>query len=534
MLVGAMDGRGLLSGNDFLWAEHRRLSEANATLAHANARLSRERDGFHARLAAAEAEARRLDAENRLLRRRVKDLAGELKAATAAAAARPGAPPPPFVKANVTPGRWRRKAKPGRRFGHAAALRPPPPAVDTHQHAPLPIDASGKPSCPHCKTQLSDVEGHERLVEDLVPQRVVVTCYHTASGYCPSCRRRVESRAAGQPPAPRGGLPHAQLGIEALSTAALLRVAYRLPFRSVASLLSAVPGLTVSPGALVKQLKRMARWLRPEYERIRAALRVASVLHADETHWRVDGKNGHLWTLTEGDGDPHGNGVETDGGGTGRHTLYHVDRSRGGKVIRKLLGAGHGADGGTTLVSDFYGAYDTLAGAKQKCLAHLLRELKETVAARPATLAGHAFFKPCRRLIRDMLRLRQRKGELEEAAYARRVRRVETRLATLAEGDWADDPDATRLAKRLSKHRASLTRFLHDPAVPATNNAAERALRPAVVMRKITGGSRALSGAEAWSVLASVMRTAQQHGRDVAEELRTQLKRAWSAETGTG
>ena len=521
-----MDGRGLLSGNDFLWAEQRRLSEANATLAHANARLSRERDGLHARLAAAEGEARRLDAENRLLRRRVKDLAGELKAAAAVAAA-PAAKSAIATKPNV-PAAKRRKT-PGRPAGHAAALRPPPAVVDTHQPVPLPVDAAGNASCPRCKTQLSDVTGHDRLVEDLVPRRVVVTCYHTASGYCPSCRRRVESRHADQPPA--ADLPHAQLGVEALSTAALLRVAYRLPFRSVASLLSGVPGLSLSPAALVKQLQRMARWLRPEYERIRAALRVAAVVHADETHWRVGGRNGHLWTLTDGDGDGDGDG------GKGHHTLYHVDRSRGGKVIRRLLGAGHGADGGggTTLVSDFYGAYDTLGGPKQKCLAHLQRELKDTVAARPATLAAHAFFKRGRRLVRDMLRLRQRKGELEEATYARRVRRVEHRLAKLADGHREDaDPDAARLAKRLSKHRQHLTRFLRDPAVPATNNAAERALRPAVVMRKVTGGNRAPSGAEAWAVLASVMRTAKQQGKDVAEELRAQLKRAWAAETGMG
>src|SRR5687767_6768364 len=122
MLGGAMDGRGLLSGNDFLWAEQRRLSEANATLAHANARLSRERDGLHARLAAAEGEARRLDAENRLLRCRVKDLAGELKAAAAVAAA-PAAKSAIATKPNV-PAAKRRKT-PGRPAGHAAALRPP-------------------------------------------------------------------------------------------------------------------------------------------------------------------------------------------------------------------------------------------------------------------------------------------------------------------------------------------------------------------------------------------------------------------------
>jgi len=73
--------------------------------------------------------------------------------------------------------------------------------------------------------------------------------------------------------------------------------------------------------------------------------------------------------------------------------------------------------------------------------------------------------------------------------------------------NW-DDPDATRLTARLRKYRDKLTTFLHKPELDGTNNAAERALRPAVVMRKITGGSRSESGAKAWSILASVMRTA--------------------------
>ncbi len=61
-----------------------------------------------------------------------------------------------------------------------------------------------------------------------------------------------------------------------------------------------------------------------------------------------------------------------------------------------------------------------------------------------------------------------------------------------------------------------------------TNNAAERALRPAVVMRKITGGSRSEAGAKAWAILASVMRTAEQQGRDVLETLKTLLRAAWA------
>jgi len=128
-------------------------------------------------------------------------------------------------------------------------------------------------------------------------------------------------------------------------------------------------------------------------------------------------------------------------------------------VIVELLGKAFGA-AGQTLVSDFYPVYDQFHASQQKCLTHLLRELRDTITKRPE-LADHAFFTRCK------------------------------------------------------------------PEVDGTNNAAERALRPAVVMRKITGGSRSPEGAAAWAVLASVMRTAEQQGRDVLETIKTLLRAEW-------
>ena len=158
------------------------------------------------------------------------------------------------------------RKKPGRKVGHAAALRPKPDKIDVHQDVPVPVDELGKPSCPHCKTQLSGVEHHDRVVEDIVPAKVVTTCYHTISGYCPCCRKEVESRAEDQPPA--HDLPHAQLGINALATAAVMRVCYRLPLRQITRLFLQLPGLKLSPGAIVKQIRRLGKWLEGQYDRL--------------------------------------------------------------------------------------------------------------------------------------------------------------------------------------------------------------------------------------------------------------------------
>ncbi len=432
--------------------------------------------------------------ENAALKQRISEMTG------ISSSCEPMQEVPAFVKPNV-PEKVRRK--PGRPEGHPAALRPKPRKIDVRQEVPLPVDRHRELCCPRCHTQLSEVKHHRRMVEDFIPAQRFTTCYHTHSGYCPHCRTRVESRAEDQPPA--ANLPHAQLGINALATAAVLRIRYRLPLRQIAELLADLPGMKVSPGALVKQLRRLGHWLAGQYDRIKLVLRAAEVVHGDETGWRIDGKNAQLWTLTND-----------------THTLYHVDRSRSGKVIAQLLGEAFGG----TLVSDFYAAYDQFNCPQQKCLTHLLRELRDVIQKRP-TMASHPFFRQCKRLAQEALRLKKRRKRLSAGAYARQVKSIETRLRNLGAKSW-DDADADRLAGRIRKYGPRLTTFLHKPKVDGTNNAAERALRPAVVMRKITGGSRSESSAQAWAILATVMRTAQQQGLGTFETIQTLLRAAWA------
>ena len=492
-----MDGRTLQKRYDQV------LREAHYLRGHNN-HLEQERSVWRPalyrarqRIGRLEQRHRKLLDENVALKRKLADLTAKLKQKPRVVAA--------FVKANVAD---KRAKRPGRRKGHPAALRPMPETIDVHETVALPIDTLGKPCCPTCRSQLSGVESHQRYVEELIPSRVVTTCYHTSSGWCPSCRKQVESRGENQPPA--ADLPHAQLGLNALSTAMMMRVCYRLPLRQITRLFLQLPGLKISPGAIVKQIRRVGKWLEKQYHRLKLAIRAAGVVHADETGWRTNGKNGYLWTLSTAD-----------------HTLYHVDRSRGGKVIADLLGQAFG-HGGQTLVSDFYSVYDQFNGSQQKCLTHLLRELRDTIARRPE-LAEHRFFTRCKRLVQDMLRLKKCRGRLKTADYQRRVERIEHRLAELAQSQW-NDPDADRLSGRLNKYRTKLTTFLHKAEVDGTNNAAERAIRPAVVMRKITGGSRSEAGARAWAILASVMRTAEQQGRDVLETIKTLLRAEWSGQ----
>jgi hypothetical protein len=433
-------------------------------------------------LAASVAE---LAAEVQRLGKRIAELEG-----------RPPAPPglPPFVKPPPPRGK---KHKPGRGPGHPPALRAMPTRIDRTVDVPLPPGGeAGQCLCPDCCLMpLRDLRTHERLVEDIVPAKVVTTRYRTVSGYCERCERRVESRHAEQPPA--ADVPHAQLGLSALTIAAVLKHDAGLPYRKVTRVLNDLCGLSVSPGALPKQVRRLGGWLRQPYQQIKEELRRSPVVHCDETGARVDGKNHWLWVLT-----------------SPRHTLFHLDPSRAGHVPAGLLGDAFVG----RLVTDFFSAYNTLPYCQQKCNTHLLREVVQTAERNPA-FAASPFATRLKRLVKDMLALKKRWDAFDEQTYERRAGRLHDRLERLGR-TVSDDRDVNRLAKRVAKHAHQITAFLWEKDLPGENNAAERAIRPAVVIRKISGGHRGRTTADAAAVITSVLRTARQQGRHLIDTVK--------------
>jgi hypothetical protein len=127
--------------------------------------------------------------------------------------------------------------------------------------------------------------------------------------------------------------------------------------------------------------------------------------------------------------------------------------------------------------------------------------------------------------VRDGIRLRKRE-DFDPQRHASRIRRIDGRLMALATGAYAD-ADARRLAKRLLKHCDELFTFLDHPEVPFENNLAERMIRPAVILRKISQSNRSEKGAAVQAVLMSVYRTLKLGGLDplaaIASALRTYL-----------
>ena len=129
------------------------------------------------------------------------------------------------------------------------------------------------------------------------------------------------------------------------------------------------------------------------------------------------------------------------------------------------------------------------------CLLHLLRELEHTEKYKSPLKHWPAFAKKLRRLLGDAIRLWRRRDQLSEEVYASRRNRLEVRLQQLIDAPW-EGAHAKRLLKRLRRHQHDLFTFLDQAGVPFDNNAGERAIRPAVIIRKNSYGNRSQRGAD--------------------------------------
>ena len=414
------------------------------------------------------------------------DLKANLGAATAVAPSTPSAQRPVYTKP-VAP---KRKKKPGARKGHKPARRPEPERIDErqeHRHE----------RCPQCGGELQRCNrSRTRTVEDILEDlRTVVTEHTLHRDYCPACKKHVE-------PVVPDALPKAALGHRVVALTSWLHYGLGVTIAQVVAILGHHLHTGLSAGGLIKMWVRLAMILEPWYEQIAREARTSAVLHADETGTRVNGQTWWLWCFANG-----------------QVCYYMIDRSRGSPALEKFFIEAF--DG--TLVADFWAAYNGLgAREKQRCLAHLLREL-ETVDQRNQSSQWKAFAKKLRRLLRDGIRLRKR-DDFDPEEYQSRIQRLDKRLMELACGQYTD-ADASRLAKRLYRHRDEIFTFLDDPEVPFDNNLAERMIRPAVVLRKNSQCNRSEQGAAVQAVLMSIYQTLKLRGHDplttITEALRT-------------
>jgi transposase len=382
-----------------------------------------------------------------------------------------------------------RSKRPGRKAGHPGARRPPPARIDERKE-------HRAQACPDCHGRLTRCsETRTRYTEDIPENLQPICTEHTIHrDWCPRCKKRVEPKIP-------DALPGSTLGNHVLVLSAWLHYGLGNTLSQVVDVFNYHLQLKLTPGGLIQQWYRLQEILYPWYQQLQAEALHSAVLHADETGWRVDGKTHWLWCFT-----------------TPRLTYYMIDRRRGSPALAEFFREEFAG----TLVSDFWGAYNFVqCGARQTCLAHLLRDLKFVEQYKRPGPHWPPFVKKLRRLLRDAIRL-HKQGNRDDPAFASRRQRLHDRLAELIDAPWQDS-QARRLIKRLRRHRSDLFTFLDRTDVPFDNNHAERAIRPAVIIRKNSYANRSDRGADAQAVLMSIYRTLKQRNHDPITILRSAL-----------
>jgi len=335
-----------------------------------------------------------------------------------------------------------------------------------------------------------------------------VTELTTEEGWCEHCQREVSSTHPLQVSRATGAAG-VQLGARALALACDLNKAKGLSMRKTVAVLHDHFGLKLSPGGLALLVQRVGRTLEPEYQRMAVQLRQSAVVHADETSWWVGGPGWWLWVFC-----------------TPAMTLYVVVQSRAAAVALDVLKE----DFAGVLVSDCLAIYDNLNSLQHKCYSHHLKAVSEACQAHPQ--GGEGYLLQMQALLRTALWLKA----LQAGAQPERFEACRRNLRLRA-GALLDSPRAQRqeekVRMRLWKQRDHLFTFLERADVPATNNLAERQLRPAVIARKISCGNKTLKGAHAWQALVSIAATCRQTGRSfiqlITERVPLHLPRAPAA-----
>lgn len=355
--------------------------------------------------------------------------------------------------------------------------------------------------CSLCGKDLSEQKPLEssnvRIIEDIpdVIERPEVIEVEQEKKYCPDCKEVITAKSP-------LALPKADIGSNSTILICYLWVALCLPFTKIQDYLKAFFGKEISTSGLSRHVIRVSRIMKDVYDEILKDIKNAVTLQADETGWRVRGKNWWLWVF-----------------GTQDEAYFTVDKSRGSAVVRRVLG---GIFLGL-LVVDGWNAYLQVICEQQSCMAHLLRKIRKFRDAFPHLSSIVKFYVKLRRIIRDGERLQEGREGLGEEVFQRRLKRLKKRLANLLE--WPHPNEILQeIIKKVKRQQPRILTFVEHPGAPCHNNFAEFLIRIGVLKRKISGGSVSAEGAQAYAILLTVYVTCKLRGISFPKYMKKSLE----------
>src|SRR5215217_2952504 len=334
--------------------------------------------------------------------------------------------------------------------------------------------------CPCCLAALSgDLPGetvrvHERI--DVPEVRPIVTHHRRLAVCCPTCG----TRAVAPPPEAARGTP---FGPRLHAVATYLKTFQALSYERLQSALCDLFGLSLSQGGLMNLRRRAQRRFAGGQRRAISALRQAEMVASDETGVRIEGSNAYHWVFRSTEA-----------------VVHHAAPTRSAAVVRAMMDGHRPA----LWLSDRYAAQQGHGVAHQTCLAHLARDIAYAVEASDDPVPWRLQI-----WLNTVFALAGRVTSLAASTLSAKRRSLDRHLAGIL--TTASRCDLTRaLQAKISRARDQLLTFLDHPGrVEVTNNACERALRPAVVQRKVTNGYRAMWAAEGEAAVCTVVDTAR-------------------------
>ncbi len=421
-----------------------------------------------------------LQSEVAALRQQVADLTARLSQ-NSQNSSRPPSSDGPAVKRRPPrePSGRRRGAQPGHEY-HCRPLLPPDEEIPRKPTA-----------CRRCGQSLagSDPQPLRHQVIELPPIKPLVSEYQLHRLVCPRCGT---STCAALP----AGVPTGQQGPRLQSALAVITGAYRLSKGQAETLCADLFAIPICPGTICHLEQETTQALDPVVGELRAYVKTQHA-NLDETSWREEGKRAWLWVAA-----------------TALVTVFHICRSRGGAVARSLLGPGlH-----WVVTSDRYSAYKWLAlRRRQLCWAHLRRDFQ---AMMDRQNGGSAIGMALLIFSDDVFHwwYRVRDGTLQRNSMRTYIAGQRPWLRSLLErGAVCGCAKTAGVCRELLKVEPAFWTFLRVEGVQPTNNAAERALRHAVLWRKSSYGTASIKGSQYVATILSVVATCRSQGRNVLE-----------------
>lgn len=384
----------------------------------------------------------------------------------------------------------------GQKKGHPGNFRQPPPPTEIID---VPLEY-----CPDCFSEIEHLKHHTQTIEELPKIEVRVIQIKTQSGFCPQCQKKVRSVHPWQTSKAKGAAS-TSLGPRAVALAIELQSRFNLTKQKTCAILQEFFGIRLTPGGLVEVSHRMASKLKPEYQELLHEVQQSSHIHADETGWYVGTPGNQLCVFTNQ-----------------FLTLYHIAKTRNREMVKRILGDYQGV-----LISDCLSIYDEVNPLQQKCYSHHLKAIKQALEKSPDGFSH--YLEELKLLLQTAMTVKTLQTEMKPAEFSAKIQPLEQWAANLLNLENRTAPLSAAeetVRQRLFKQRDHLFEFLKHQEVEATNNQAERQLRPAVIARKLSCGNRTEKGAQTWQILASLAVTSAQRNQSFKDLIKNAVYRS--------